>query len=293
MHVRAAGEVLHGGQPFAAGPVRIAAIRAHAQRAAGVVHHDARLRKRARQVGELRNLRVVKPGVEAEVHRHQPCEAPAEFAVRHLPCRRARQQAGIEFLVARGDVADAPEAAGACGHMGFQHFLDLVAKGQVGRTDDAGARAGGGFAPFGFARDAGDEFGFADTAQRFRPAGAITVAALDEYGGGDAMAGIRIAQQLIEQIPAAAFPEVVMRIDDGEIGFEDLLAILRKPGRIQFGVGDDGQVGGAGHAATTGASPTTVVRCITRRSRGSKAVTWCMVQRLSQISTSSVSQRCR
>ena len=189
---------------------------------------------------------------------------------------------------------DPLEAATARLDVRIQDHRHLVAERKVRGTDDAGAGARLEFSSLRLPRDARHELCFAHRPQRFRTRGAITVAALHEHGRDDVMAGARIRKQLVQEIAAAAVPQVVMGVDDRKAGFEYLLAVLAKPRRVELSVRDFRELGnGHVYAAITGASPTTVVLCITRRSLGSKAVTWCMVQRLSHISTSSVSQRCR
>src|SRR5207302_556344 len=211
-----------------------------------------------------------------------------------LPRRRPRQQARIEFVVPGGDMPDSPEAATAGVDVRAQNLRHLVAQRKVGSTNNPGAGVRLELSPLRLPRDACHELRFAHGPQRFRSRGAVTVSALHEHGRDDVMAGARICKELVQKIAAAAVPQVVMGIDDRKAGFEYLLAVLGKPRRVELGVRDFRQFGnGHVYAAITGASPTTVVRCITRRSLGSKAVTWCMVQRLSHISTSSVSQRCR
>ena len=93
------------------------------------------------------------------------------------------------------------------------------------------------------------------------------------------MARPGIGEQLVEQIAAFTVPQVMMRIDDRQRRLESILTVLGEPRRVQVDVGDMGQVF-VGHVITprchpaiTALSPTMVVRCMTRRSRGSNAVT--------------------
>ena len=215
VHVRASSELLHRRQPFAVGAVAITAIRPHAERASDVIQYDGRVRKRLREIGELRDLRVVEPGIERQSQRSQPREALAEVRIRHLPRRRPPQQAGVELFVPRGDVPDAAEATGARRHMGVQYFLDLVAERQVRRADDPGAGAEWELPALGLLRNAGDELGLPDRTQRFGAALAIGEAALDEYRRLNVVPGIRVTHQFIEKISAVVVPKMVMRIDDG------------------------------------------------------------------------------
>ena len=57
--------------------------------------------------------------------------------------------------------------------------------------------------------------------------GAIHRAALLEDSGDDVVAGIEIGEQFGQQIgPAAAVPQMMMRIDDRQLRFEDRLLLL-------------------------------------------------------------------
>src|SRR5262249_8395584 len=68
---------------------------------------------------------------------------------------------------------------------------------------------------------------FADRAHLHRPIGAIHRAALLEDSANDVVAGIEIGEQFGQQIgPAAAVPQMMMRIDDWQGRFEDLLFLL-------------------------------------------------------------------
>jgi hypothetical protein len=76
-------------------------------------------------------------------------------------------------------------------------------------------------------RDAGDELDLADWARLDRPIGAIHRAALLEDGGDDVVAGVEIGEQFRQQVgPAAAVPQMMMRIDDRQLRFEDRLFLL-------------------------------------------------------------------
>src|SRR5438093_4284103 len=227
---------------------------------------------------------MVEPRIEREIHCRQAGETLTERRVGHLPGRRPRQQARIDCFGPGGDMPDSPEAATASLDMRAQSLRHLVAERKVRSTDDAGTSARLELSSPRFPCDARHELRFAHGPQRFRTGAAITVAALHEHGRDDVMSGARIGKELVQKIAAAAVPQVVMGVDDRKAGFEYLLAVLAKPRRVELSVRDFRELGnGHAYAAMTGASPTTVVLCITRRSLGSNAVTWCMVQRLSHI----------
>jgi transposase len=76
------------------------------------------------------------------------------------------------------------------------------------------------------------ELGLTDRAEFIGPIGAIHCDALDEDGRDDVIAAVHICKQVIEEIARAeawSVPQVVMRIDDRQIGFEDLLIPAVEP----------------------------------------------------------------
>jgi hypothetical protein len=64
-------------------------------------------------------------------------------------------------------------------------------------------------------------------------AAAIERSALDVYGGADVVSACRLRQVLVDQIAAApALPQMMVRIDDRQGGFEDLFAVQGAPLRV-------------------------------------------------------------
>jgi hypothetical protein len=69
---------------------------------------------------------------------------------------------------------------------------------------------------------------------------------LDEDGGDDVVAGADVVEELVQEIAVVGpFPQVVMRVDDGQVGLEDRFRRLlgepglvraRRCGRIESGV---------------------------------------------------------
>jgi len=75
--------------------------------------------------------------------------------------------------------------------------------------------------------DTGDELHLADRAHLDRPVAPIHRAALLEDGGADVVAGVEVGEQFRQQIgPAAAVPQMMMRIDDRQLRFADRLPLL-------------------------------------------------------------------
>ena len=104
-----------------------------------------------------------------------------------------------------------------------------AAEHQVGVADDAGA--GADLAVDAARRhrgDAVDELDLADRLHLFRDIGAQHRARLHEHRRQDVVAAVGIGEQVVEQVaPVLAVPQVMMRIDDRQVGLEDR---LRAPG---------------------------------------------------------------
>src|SRR5205823_4326045 len=70
--------------------------------------------------------------------------------------------------------------------------------------------------------DAVHELGLADRALLSRAARTVHRHALDEHGGDHVMAAARVGQQLVEEVTALRMvPEVMVRIDDRQVGLEN------------------------------------------------------------------------
>ena len=81
-------------------------------------------------------------------------------------------------------------------------------------------------------RDAVDEFGLAERFLLLRPVGAVHLAAFLEAGRDDVVAAADVFEQVLEQVAVAGpVPQMMVRIDDRQIGLEDLLAALVEPVR--------------------------------------------------------------
>ncbi len=130
-------------------------------------------------------------------------------------------------------MAHPAKAAAAGADVHFEHRLDPLAQGQVGKADDAGGDPGLAVAAAGaHRREPGDEFGLADRAQFGRAVGAVHRAAFEKHGRFDVVTGIDVGEQLFEQIAMAGtfgrpIPEMMVRVDDRQIGVEDRLRRLR------------------------------------------------------------------
>jgi hypothetical protein len=112
-----------------------------------------------------------------------------------------------------------------------QHLLGAGAERQVNQADDAGGDAGRAVAA---ARrhggDAADELGLAQRAQLGRAVGPVAGGALDEHRALDLVAAAGVDQQVRQEVAVGGeVPEVMVRIDDGQLRLEDLLLRLPQP----------------------------------------------------------------
>jgi len=210
--------------------VALVRIAADPEPAADVIEYDRRVGEGARERGQLRELRVVEPGVETEAARTQLGKAAAERVSAHGAGGRRRGEAGPERLFARREVADAAKISAGGGDMRLEHLVDGVPKREVGEADDAGADLGPRASPLRLIGDGADEFGLADRPQRLRTAVAVRPAALQIDGGDDVMATASVRQQLIKEIGLAVpIPEVMVRINDRQRGVDDFLVHRGQP----------------------------------------------------------------
>src|SRR6516165_2773999 len=97
-------------------------------RAAHVIEDDLRVRKGAREIANVIDLRMVEPGVEGEAEPAENGEPLAEVFVAQETARRAVGRIADRCVGVPGtDVADAAEAVAAGTNVGGQHRLDAAA----------------------------------------------------------------------------------------------------------------------------------------------------------------------
>src|ERR1700704_6952653 len=129
------------------------------------------------------------------------------------------------------DMAGAAEAVAAGTNMGRQDRLDASAQRPIGVPDNAGAdsdlavdsaRTHG--------RDTVDELSLAHGPHLHGAGLAVHRAGLNEHGCDDVVAAVGVGEQLIKQVtPTGPVPQMVVRIDDRQIGLEDRLLAPIKP----------------------------------------------------------------
>ena len=106
--------------------------------------------------------------------------------------------------------------------------LGQVAKREIGEAHDASGDTRWTIEVAGaHRRDASDELGFAHRSQLFRSAVAVHGVAFLKHRGDDVVTGADIGEKVVEQVPMIrAIPQVVVGIDNGQVGIEDVLGRL-------------------------------------------------------------------
>jgi hypothetical protein len=128
------------------------------------------------------------------------------------------------ILMPAGRIAHAAEAATPSCDQRRQHRLHVIAEREVGIPDDAGSHAGfAGIIGFTSLRQVGDCLDLPDGAQLGRSIGAILETAVDEDRRHHVMAASRVGKHLVEHVPPAVPPDVMMGVDNWEVRLNDRL----------------------------------------------------------------------
>ena len=234
-------------------------------------------RERAGQVDRVGELRMEHPRVEGQPERGQAGEARAEVGLLHEV--RALGDGAVADHVARVPgrrVAHAAKSAAAGADQRLEHGLDPIAQREIGEADDArGDARRAVLAALAHRRDARDELGLAHRPHLDRAARAVHRVALQEHGRDDVVAGAEIGEQLVQQVAVVGpLPQMMMRVDDRQLGLEDRLG--RRLGEPRLVRGTDPSVARRRSAwpmsvrVMAGARPVrvTVVREAARRGLG-------------------------
>ena len=211
------------------------------------------------------------PGVEREPEPGEHGQARPE--VRPLVDVRPvghRAVADDVARVPRRRVPHPAEAPATGAQMRLQHRLHAVAQGEIREAHDAGGDPRG---PVHAARAhrglAGHELGLAHRPHLHGPGRAVHRVAFEEHGGDQVVAGRRVREEVGQEVAVAlAVPQVVMRVDDRQLGLEDGLGRLRGQPRLVRMV-DPAELGrtvGCAHAE----SPRVRSRVSLARSAGKK-----------------------
>ena len=239
--------------------MQLAVISADAERGAAVVEHDGLVGEGARERKYIAQLRFEQPGVEGQPKPAEVDEAFAERGIEVEALRRMERRAEhLGIGVPCRSVADAPEARG-CGLKRFEHRSGCITKPQVGVAHNCSAQPRGAIEPArALCRDAIDVFDFANDLQRIAKdriglASAVERAAFHEHRADHVVATGHVGVELVEGVVRGArdggdervvrfgdrghqrpqVPQVVVRIDDGQIrfdngfGFEDRFGHIR------------------------------------------------------------------
>src|SRR5262249_13728548 len=232
VNVGTAGQCLDRGSPGRKDLVALAGIAANSQRPADVVQDDPARGKSPGELGEFGELRVIEPGIiaEAEAVEHGKALAKGAFADE---ARRGTVGgvAHLRICVPGAAMANAAKASAAGAQMCLEHRLDPAAEAQVGVADDAGAgpRLAVGAAG-AHRRDAIGEFGLAHLPQLDGPAGAQHGTGLDADGGNDVVTAGGVGDELLQQVaPIGSIPEMMMWVDDRQLGLENGLPATIEP----------------------------------------------------------------
>ena len=103
-----------------------AGIGPDAQRRGDVIENDRHLRKCLRERRKLRQLRVVEPGIEAQIELAQPGEAPAKMTIGEQTRRRIAAQSAAAIPDRR--VANAAKPRWARRPMRLEHGRCLISQ---------------------------------------------------------------------------------------------------------------------------------------------------------------------
>ena len=196
-----------------------------------MVEDNGQVGHRLREVGHLLELGEVQPPLEGEAlgrqHTRPLAELVAGQLARHVVGR------GIFYLGMRVPgyrVPDTPEMVGAGFVKSVQHTFHRVAQVQVGVPDDGRRGPGGAVQAAGAGRvQPLHELHLPYGAHFCRTIGPVHGPRLDEHGGSYVVPCVDVVGQFVEQVPLVgdAFrplvPEVVVRVDDGNIRLKGFL----------------------------------------------------------------------
>ena len=200
-----------------------------------MIEDNGRCGKGIGKFGDLGQLRMIKPGIEGEVASGQLGETRTPGPVTcQLRRRIGARVADAGIGVPTGLVPDALEAAIAGCDLGIEHGARFAAQAQVDMADDAGAGSQVTIDAAGaHGGNAVGELGLANAAELGRTVFAVHRVTVDENRRDDVVPGPGVGQQVVEHVViAGTLPQMMVRIDDRQFGFEGGLAYLGDPGRI-------------------------------------------------------------
>src|SRR5882757_3144572 len=166
------------------------------------------------------------PGIERKAERSKSCHAGAKIRP------QVKSRTGTHGAVADDGIGipgsampHAAKATAAGSDLGLEHGGYAIAEREIGKAHDAGAYpCRTVLSAVAHGSDAGTEFDFAYRPHLDRPGGAVHRMAFVEHGCDYLVSRPEIGQQVGQQIAIAPHvPQVMVRVDDGEVGLEDRL----------------------------------------------------------------------
>src|SRR6185369_3568259 len=178
-----------------------------------------------RKRGKSRQLVMEHGSVKTEAtRRYLPqCGTTArvlEYTVWRTMCHVAKR--GIARVL-HGDLTHSAKPVGCQGRRAIKHVTDLIAKPQVGMSDNGGTNAAVAVrTAVCHCADAVGELDFSERAQNFRPVRPGERLGFNEYRGDDPVTGIGVCQVVVEHVSQRRpIKQVVVRIDDRQVRVED------------------------------------------------------------------------
>ena len=209
----------------------VVGVRPDPERAAEMVEHDAQLGECPGERGEFGDLPVIEHRVIAQPALRHPTQAVAVIGVGEQVRRRGPEHNPLGKGRIDRHAVPHPAQHRRCRGMRVELLVDFIAKRQVDKTDNS--RGHRDCAHGGDLAQSLDAFGFADAAEVRRPVLAVAKARLDEHRCDNAMPAGKVVAKLVEQIGMSALdPQMMVRIDDRKLGFDDGLDPARQPPRV-------------------------------------------------------------
>ena len=207
-----------------------------------MIEHDGLFGKGARERNQIIKLRLKQPGIERQAKRAQMAEPGAKGVVAVKPLRRVEGRAQhVRIGIPGGCVANAAKP-GRCGLQRLEHGPRGITGGQVGMPHDRGTRAVIAVKPAGaLRRHAVDECNLAHRFERGIAIGVIERAAFHIDRADHVVPGGYFGMQFVKGVigrqldrrderviglgkmrqQRPQIPQMMMRIDDRQIGFEN------------------------------------------------------------------------
>ena len=202
-------------------------VHIHPDRQTAMVNDNGRFLKSIREVGEIGQLVMEHPGVEAEPARRQMTKARPKAGVKKQatwwPARHIAVWSFARVIVRR--LPDTAKAVRRKLHCAIEIGSDVVSEPQIPVTDDPGTDA---TITENTARthctDTVGKLNLAQWAHHFRAVLARERVGLDVNRRDDPVTGSNIVQIIVEQVSdALAHKQVMARIHDWNLRFQDWL----------------------------------------------------------------------